>query len=29
MSGWCYSEENINHDYFMAVLGAKEHGIVN
>jgi hypothetical protein len=29
MNGWCFIEEDINHDYFMAVLGAKEHGIVN
>jgi len=29
MSGCCYIEEDIDHDYFMAVLGAKEYGIVN
>ncbi len=29
MSGWCYIEEDIDHDYFMVVLGAKEYGIVN
>jgi hypothetical protein len=28
MNGWCYIGKDINHDYFMAVLGAKEQGIV-